>query len=768
VSLKGRAGLAFAAVALLGASDASAGFTFNVGHDLASGATAGAVEKLEPALARTIADVDSRLTTQETHVGNIVGGLIGQTSSELGARLGQVDGILEKRILQVQLGVDQVLDNGLDKIDGVARKRIAQIGDTLEARIKQVDAAASRTLKEADGILKARIADLGQAANSAVDRADQALDARIQQLDEVAGRRLGNVDVIATKQRLGLERTITRLAWLIALIVFLVVLIRALWNEYLKREATIAGAAPGTARAWRYVTVLGKPLLRHALVGAAVAALLAILPSRLPMAAAQDQQALTDRHYADLELAVQKLDWTRARFHASQLEFLEPDNAAHYQALAAKADLLRDVLSRPTALATPAGVKTILDDVRALERLQSGRPDPDAQTVRAMILWQGGDSRAEEHQAATLAARALWATPRGFTLAPMARLLVEAYHHAPVAAADDDPTLDSPGGLEAALKVPVAIAAGSPFEGTTALFQLMQRLDDDSSQAFLEMVQAQVKVGGATDGAKRDTARGERNRAAERVVAAWKQFDDGLRASPVLADSALVLSVFRLNDVMLTHALWFTTDPETTTWPRKLATLNGKGDKAKKLALAPARAVWARRYAALLQGPARELVEMQEADRFEAMETDTLAFEASMAALGGAPSPLADLATDKKAKRGARREARDQAGQHADGDGASAPAGEEARKLAAASAAATLGLYQRTPTAATRTPVAVALVGDVRALEQKLQSAAAQAKTAAGGAGAKATTGAQLGVDQLQERLRALRARLLARGPRLI
>ena len=240
---------------------------FSVGHDLGSGAAAGAVEKLEPALARTIADVDNRLTAQETHVGTVVGGLIGQTSTELGARLGQVDGILEKRILQVQLGVDQVLDHGLDKIDGVARQRIAQIDSSLAARIKQVDGVAAKTLAEADNVLKTRIADLGQVVNAAVDRADQALGARIEQLDEVAGRRLGNVDVIATKQRLGLERTITRLAWLIALIVFVVVLLRALWNEYLKWESTIAGAAPGTARAWRYVTVLGKPLLRHALRG---------------------------------------------------------------------------------------------------------------------------------------------------------------------------------------------------------------------------------------------------------------------------------------------------------------------------------------------------------------------------------------------------------------------------------------------------------------------------------------------------------------------
>ena len=94
MSLRTRAGVLVAACAVLGASDAAwAGILSSAGHDLGSGVAAGAVEKLEPALARTIADVDNRLTAQETHVGTVVGGLIGQTSTELGARLGQVDGL---------------------------------------------------------------------------------------------------------------------------------------------------------------------------------------------------------------------------------------------------------------------------------------------------------------------------------------------------------------------------------------------------------------------------------------------------------------------------------------------------------------------------------------------------------------------------------------------------------------------------------------------------------------------------------------------------
>jgi hypothetical protein len=743
---------------LAGVSDvASAGILSSAGKDLASGAAEGAVEKLEPALARTIADVDNRLTAQEERLGNVVGGLVGQTSNELGARLGQVDGILEKRILQVQLGVDDVLDHGLDKIDGVARQRIAQIDSSLAARIKQVDGVVARTLADADHILKTRIADIDKVVTSAIDRADGALGARIEQLDEVAGRRLADVDVIATKQRLGLERTINRAAWLIALVIFVVMVVRALWNEYLKREATIAASPPGTARAWQYFTLLGKPLLRHAVVGAVVAALLAVVPGHLPMAAAKDQQALTERHYAELEQSLAQLDWTRVRFHASQLEFLEPDSTIHYQALEAKAQLLRDVLSRPTALATAAGVALILGEVRTLERMQGGRPDPDAQTVRAMILWQGGGTRKQEQAAATLAARALWSSPRGFTLAPMARILVEAYRHAPVASVDDSPELQSTDGFDAVLAVPVALPAGSPFEGADTLFHLMRQLDEATQTAFVAMIEAQVRVSGpeaAANPGVLTAAKKERNANAQLVVDAWQTFDEALRESPALANSPLVLSVFRLNDVLLSHALWFTTNEATTEWPKKFSDLNGDGDKARKLALAPARTVWARRYATLLQGPARELIELQEADRFEAMETDTLAFERAMATLGGATTEAP--VTTKKAKRAVRAVA------------SAPPADAVHRRLAAADAAAALGLYQRPANARERTPLALTLIGDLEGLEQKARDEATQVKGAVGAAGAKGKAAVDARGDELETALRAFRARLVARGPRLI
>jgi hypothetical protein len=709
-------------------------------------AVGGAVEKVEPALARTLADVDSRLTKQEDHLEGVAGGLIGKASSAVGDRLGQVDGILEKRLLQVQLGADEVVDNGLDKVDGVARRRIAQVGSLLDHGIDKVDGDVAKMLDHADQILAKNLGNVDKIVTGAIDQADGALAARIEQLDEVAGRRLGNVDVIATKQRLGLERTITRAAWLIALIVFIIVVLKALWNEYLDAENELRLAKPGTERALRYVKVLGAPLLRHAAVGAIVAALLATVPERLPMAAAKDQQSLINYHRAELERSFTALDWTHVRFHASQLEMLEAPGAAHYQAVQAKADLLRDLLGRPTNLSTLAGANAILERVRAVERLEPGRLDPDAVTARAMILWQRGTQKSDEHQAAALAGRALWSTPRGFTMAPMARLLVEAYLHAPDPAPADD--LESALGLNAILAMETRVAPGSPFEGAATLFHLMEALDTASSAAFIEMVEAQGVV--SAPETRRDPtalakALDERNGAAQRVVDAWVTFDTGLRSTPVLSTSPLVLGAFRLDDVALCHALWFTTQPETLAWPKRLSEMTQPTEVAHKVAIAPARVTWARRYAALLAGPARELVELQEARRFEALEDATLAFEHGY----GADS-RPEVGRSKAKARPA------QVKPDAELDG-----------LAKASGAAALGLYEGAPGA--RTPLAVKLGGTIEALEKKEKALLEklQASTAKSAKKLDANLNQKLD-DAKAKAIQKLGDRLVGRGPRLI
>jgi len=664
-----------AAVALAG--DSSAGILSSAGGKLA----AGALEKIEPALAQTLDDVDATLTKHEAQIQRAAGSLIGQANTAVGETLDHTDAILEQRILQVQLGADEIIDRGLDTVNAAARARIAQINSALDHRIQQLDRSVADALNQADGILAHRLADVDRIVTGAVDRADGALAARIEQLDEVAARRLGNIDVIATKQRLGLERTILRVAWLIALIAFVVVVMKALWSEYLASSPQLASAAPGTERAWRYVALVGRPLLRHFVVGAAVAALLATVPQRLPMAAVTDQQDLVRYHAAELERSVAALDWTRVRFHAAQLEVLAPADIDRDRAIEARADLLQALLGKPTALATAAGAAAILDRVLAVERALAGQLDPDAATARAMILWQRGTTRTDEHEAATLAARALWTAPGGFTLSAMARIIIEAYLHAPDPSAPNDASLASAAGLAAVLATAAPDRPGPPFEAATQLFHWMAALDAASTPAFVAMVSAQARVAQA-QGPARAAALAERNRRAHDVVAAWETFDQRLAAAPVLSGMPLVLDAFRLNDAVLCHALWFTTQPDTAAWPPALAALNTPGDRARKVAIAPARITWARRYAALLKGSARTLVEMQEAQRFETYERETLAFEASYGRLEG---PRADPPRAPRAK--------------------AAPSLPP--ELPAAISAASIGLYQGT--AGSRSSLALAL-----------------------------------------------------------
>jgi hypothetical protein len=741
-----------------------------VGEKLAAGVTEGAVEKLDPVLARTLADVDRSLTKQELQIGAVAGGLIGKTSSELGVRLDQVDGILEKRILQVQLGVDGVLDHGLDKIDGVARARLAQVDGIVAARIQQVSGDVTKVLGQADTILRERLGDVGQIVTGAIDQADGALGARIEQIDEIAGRRLGNVDVIATKQRLGLERTITRIAWLLALVIFVVVVLRALWTEYLAHEEDLEEAEAGTERAALYVLVFGRTLLRHGLVAGAIAFLLATVPAHLPMAAAQEQDDLVARHASELERSLAALDWTRVRFHASQLELLEPANVARYQALAAKADLLRDLLGKPTALATPAGAQAMLDRAHALERLQGGRPDPDARTVEAMIVWQQGKTRRDEQRSATIAARALWSSPRGFTLRPMARLLVEAYLHAPIPADEDSGSLESAAGMAGVLAAAGPDAGPSPFEGAEALFHLMERLDEVSSGAFVAMVEAQARVSrlGVEPASKAfGQALAERNEQAHRIVTAWEEFDGALRESVALHGNPIILGVFRLDDVPLTHALWFTTQPKTIAPPKRLRELgDAPADKALKLAIAPARAVWARRYGNLLDGPARALVEVQEAQRFQEREEQALAFESAYAAVkddeaGVAAAPPAKLTKPAKPSKPAEPPS-----SSLSAIAAALPPAESHRFLAA-TAAASLGLYQGAGPA--RTPLATQIAGSLADLQKKAEAALAGEGASLNDSLSKldADTRRKLH-DARVEGVEQLRTQLLGRGTRLI
>lgn len=746
---------ALALALLTQASSADAGIfkglAEGVGVGIGRGIGEGAVAKLTPVLGQTIANVDNRLIAHEARIGSLIDDAVSHTSGEVGVRLTQVDGILEKRILQVQLSADEVIDHGLDKFDTVARHSIAALDGSLKNRIDQLDERVKDRLAQVDEILSHQVADVSTKVNEIVDHADHVAQERIEQVDEVAGRRLGNVDVIVNQQRLNLERTIIRAAWLIGLVAFVISALKALWNEYVKADGALKATPPGRERAWAYVTVLGKPLLQHVTVAGVVVAFLAVVPQFLPMAAVKDQAALIQTHVAALDHSLATLDFVHVRYHASQLELLDVANAAHYQATTKKAELLRDLLERPTALATPAGVAHVFERINVLERSARGA-DPDGRTARAMIRWQSAANRGEEHAAASLAASALWSTPRGFTLAPMAKLLIEAYLQAPAPDFDDRPELISADGMRAILQRAKPDATGSPFEGLATLFHLMQELDKESSAAYVAMVEAQSRVDSRQlTPAERAAALAKRNEQAAAVVALWNAFDEAVSETPSVRADALVLNVFRINDVPLSHALWFTINPETHDWPKPLAELSDR----QKVALAPARVAWARRYAALLEGPARELILMQEAKRFAAFEQQTLDFERAYAAWQQGPvaeAPKANAKSKPQTKPATAPEPTKT---------------DEELQLTAATAAAQLGIYEGATEK--RTPLAQRIAGALASFQQQQSKRSDDLRTQADAELQKLGNKAKSDLEKRVDSVRAsLRDSMIGRGPRLM
>jgi hypothetical protein len=636
---------------------------------IGGGLAAGAAEKLAPVLSATVADVDRRATRNEDHIATLATGLLYKGNVVAEERLDQVDRILEARVLQVQTAASDVVDEGLGRVDTLVQNRLNQADLIAKGLVKQLDGVARDRLDQANDILRARVSDLGREVDGALGKADTVLAARIDQVDEVAGRRLGNVDVIASKQRIGLEVTAVRLAVLIGLVVFVVFVLLRLWDGY--KDAVSLAAAENkrsAARTWVFVKRMGAPLLGQlAVVGAAAGALF-LLYRQLPMGAQREAAELTALHEKGLETSLARFDFTRARFHASQLEYLSPKDASRYQAMAAKAELLRDLFARPTLWATEGGIASISERKAAVQRILGRTADPDLLTVDAMILWQTGSSRAQEHEAASLCARALRLRPQGFPLAPVARAYIETFLKFPYidAATGLGRDAETLGDLEAVLDAAAASDESThPLAVQLELVRLMGDVEASSAAAYVAAIQKHAEVSELlrrhAPAAELTEARRVRTVEAKKVLAAWQKFDDALVERPALRDNAAVLSVFRLDDALYVRAKWFADHPDTDSlapllvagkkalekkpqgkldvveepFPQPSCTARAAAspvDVKERLRLAPPRIVWARRYRALLDGPARTLLGLQEAARFDHNERAALELECDLSA----------------------------------------------------------------------------------------------------------------------------------------
>lgn len=617
--------------AVVGATTARADLAKKAGRSFVTGAG----EALQPALAATLADVDRRAQRHEDRIGSIVNGVLRKSNVIVEQRLDQVDRLLEARLVQARVEATELTDHALSSVDGMLKNRLSQASAAGQKLVTALDAATTGALGQADQILRDRTADLGREVSRAVTSADQALAARLEQLDELTGRRLGNVDVIASKQRLALEQTIVRIGVLLGAVVFVVFVLRRLWANYVesseeRRKQAAAGGPMFFAKR------LGGPFLGHVAMAAAAGGVLFLLYQRLPLGARREAQELTRTHQQELERSLAQLELGRVRFHASQLEYLAPSGNERYRALAAKAELLRDLFARPTLLATDAGQTDLARRLDEVRRLDGSGEDPDLLVVQAMLIWHSGATRADEHRAASLCARALRTRPGGFPLAPLAREYVEAFLVAPVASRPG-PAVESLAGLRAALSSAPADDGAHPLSAVVALARLMRTVDMKTTVAYVAMARqhaALVRLLGArASSAEIRAAREARTAEARKVLDAWATFDRALLETGGLRGNAAVLAVFRLNDALFSRAKWFADDPGTNVEAPLLAEIRpaGKEDAATvRFRLAPPRVAWARRYSALVNGPARELIELQEAERFSQNEETARAFERAL------------------------------------------------------------------------------------------------------------------------------------------
>lgn len=594
------------------------------GKSLGQGLGEGVVEAIQPALATTIqtasqaaqglvGDVELRLNRQVDHAGDVASRLISETRGTLDESLLQVDGILEKRILQVEY-----------------------TGGKL---IRQLDKAVDRQLSTADRILKERSTQLGTIVSDSISEADQALEARIEQLDQAVALRLGNVDVIATKQRLGLEQSLLRAGVLLAILIFVVYVLWTLWRQ-IDPIRTRLLETYGWKRGWGFLREFGY-VLGIQLLGAGVAiVILVVLYNRLPFGARAQAQALSVLHRTELDQSMARFDFPRVRFHASQLEILVPEDSAYYQAVATKADLMRDMILRPALLATPQGQSQIVERIQTLERQLGKRADPDLLTLKAFVIWQLGDSKRDEHQAASLCGRALRLSPGGFPLAPLARQFIRRFLHAPYLGKDqfygrDAESLDE---LRVLAFTPIE-ERGFPLAPILTLDRLLSRLDREVTSPYLSMVKAQADVALAMSqlpkaAPKRGASQSDysavtealavRNSQAEFVLEAWREFDRKLEQTPMLIGKSAVLAIFRVNDATYTRAAWYVENPDATTLAPLLSEIKVPEMRAK---LAPPRVGWEKRFTPLMANELRKLAAFQEADRFSNFEKRCWEFE---------------------------------------------------------------------------------------------------------------------------------------------
>ena len=394
----------------------------------------------------------------------------------------------------------------------------------------------------------------------------------------------------------------------------------------------------------------------------------------LPGSSIDRTLALAKMHESSLERSLVALDLRQARFHAAQLQIIDPISAK-YRALALKAELIRDIFTRPTLLQSLSGLN---DVVRQIEQIESLLPtatsDPDVETVKAIIYWRMGPTKAHEYLAAQLCTEALGNLEAGkfvptenhqFALSGLAKDCLRNYLSQPIAVGvfgeikpeERRVTITQMRELVTNLDSIDSKAENlsqfsyTPLTYVTKYNSLVRDLGKRSTTKYFLMLEAQRQVHKASTAqreaeataaadlqsadkqAAASTAKnttgiaveGRKNLAKE-LLAVWDSFEESLKSDQSIRGTSAPLAALLLNDAVQARALVYATDIPDHVAPlvSELPDANTRSGIAKRVFRVRIEESFA---AAMLSPATLDLVDFQEFQRFETSEKGLKEFE---------------------------------------------------------------------------------------------------------------------------------------------
>lgn len=473
---------------------------------------------------RLAEDLDSRVVSR---LGDMNIAFSQHTTSEKGEVVARLDNVLGARLAQL----DQVLEGKVRAVDGVLASRIEDFNSLLTSHLGEFSTTLARAVTDVDGVFQRRLADF----------------------DEITERRIGNLDTVATRSALTYEEAFRRVAIFSCALVFLLIVA---WRILAERSRGVPPAAPLSIMR----RLAPQVLLAMVVVGGLAFGLIRSSDVR------RRGELLKDAHESSMATSLNTGDLARARYHASQLELLDP-GATSARVHTLVIHLIRDMLERPTLFSTTTSARTLAARLDAITYL-SGGETPDTHACRAYLLWRAGGTRIASYFAACSAVQALDGYRRDASFArgllkPLVVDCIRNYLATPLPVVPQKPgapydmSNERIAGALAEVDLDERESSFAPLGSVLHYNRLCRELvgggrvlaDNQRSESIIDQYirtvekHAEALIPGGTG-----ATHAERESLATRALIDWDGFYSRVSDSPVLRGSSAPLAVFRLPD----------------------------------------------------------------------------------------------------------------------------------------------------------------------------------------------------------------------------